>query len=129
MVTVLHQRRLLFEGVSFVVLKGLYAEALAVEALPSDEAAATASRLVDQARSDGTLKPFGSLVVAFSGCVKPGRSVVNELREACVYIASVDLHDSAVDNAMAFLADVEARIPEVLKIIGSGGPPRQNGPG
>ena len=116
MVTVLRERRIRFEGLSFVLLKSSYAEALAVEAVPSIEAATTATRLIAIGRSDGTLKPFGTLAVAFSGRVRPERAVIDELREACVYLASDDLKDSAVDNALTFLADVELRMPRILEI-------------
>jgi hypothetical protein len=121
LVAVLHQRRLGFDGLSIVLLRSAYAEALAVEAPPSVEAAATASRFVHQGRSDRTLNPNGVLGVAFSGCERPGRQAVDELREACVYIVSADLSESAVDNARSFLADVEGRMPEVMRIFGSAG--------
>lgn len=61
MATLLFERRISFEGLSFVLLKSPYAEALAVEVAPSIESATTATRLVRNGRSDGTLKPFGTL--------------------------------------------------------------------
>lgn len=121
MAAVLHQSRYNFDGLSIVLLRSAYAEALAVEAPPSIKAAAAAGRFVHQGRLDGTLNSHGSLAMAFSGCAKPGRFVVNELREACVYIVSTELNESAVDNAQLFLADVEARMPEVMRIVGSAG--------
>ena len=119
MAQVLFRQSLHFEDLSFIVLKGAYAEAIAVQAYPSVEAASIAYRFVDLARSDGTLKPFGSLAVAFRGRVRPDRLVINVLREACVYIVTEDLADSADDNALSFLDDVEARMPEVFRIVGS----------
>ncbi len=121
LVAALHQRRLGFEGLSIVLLRSAQAEALAVEAPPSVEVAAAASRFVHQGRADHTLNPNGVLGVAFSGCERPGRQAVDELRETCVYIVSADLKESAVDNATAFLVDVEDRMPEVLRIVGSAG--------
>ena len=118
MVTVLNQRRFQLEGLSVVVLKAPYAEALAVEAPLSIEAAKLATRFVKQGRSDGTLKPHGVLAVAFSGRAKADRLVVNELREACVYLVRDDLVDSAVDNALSFLGYVEAQMPEVRRVLG-----------
>ncbi len=119
MTVVLRERRLQYEGLSFTLLKSLHAEALAVEALPSVEAAAIAARLIELGRRDGTLKPFGTLAVAFSGRSTADRLVVNELREACVYLASDDRTDAAIDKASSFLDDVEARMPEIQRIADS----------
>ncbi len=118
MTTLLRERRISFEGLSFVLLKSAYAEALAVNAAPSIKAATSATRLIHIGRSDGTLKPFGTLAVAFSGRVRPERDVIYELREACVYLAGDDLRESAVENALTFLADVESRMPKILEIVG-----------
>jgi hypothetical protein len=65
------------------------------------------------------LKPFGTLAVAFSGRARPERDVIDELREACVYLASDDLNDTAVGKALTFLADVESRMPRILEIVGT----------
>ena len=121
MVEVLSERRMSLEGLSFVLLTSAYAEALAVEAPPSIESAAAASHFVRQCRSDGTLRLHGTVAVAFGGCAKPGRLVVDELRRACVYIVTANLTESALDNATSFLADVEARMPEVTRIVASAG--------
>jgi hypothetical protein len=44
----------------------------------------------------------------------------DELRDACVYV-SVDLQGSAVDNALSFLAEVEADMPDAMRIVSCAG--------
>ena len=109
------------DGTEFVLVGNEYAHAVAVEAAPTADAAQIAIKGIRILREHHFLDEFGTLGVAFQGPTRPSREAVSVLRDAEVYVVTDNLKSSAEQNAWAFLADVEQRMPAVKAIV-SGGP-------
>ena len=116
MATVLDRRNFEQDEISFVVLTGLHAIAIAVEALPSIAVSETATRLVNRLRDDGVIGPHVMTGLAFRGPRSPDPEATDALYDSCAYVAVEDLQESAVANAEAFLDEVEAAEPKALAI-------------
>ncbi len=116
MATVLQHREFEQDGISFTMLTGLFAIAVAVEAYPIVCASETAARLVSRLRADGVLSPDHLLGLAFRGTTEPDEDVSVVLRDLCVYLAVSNLQDRAVANAEAFLDEVDSAVPKAFEI-------------
>lgn len=116
MATVLHRREVEHEGVSFTLLTGEHAMAIAVEAEPSVSISGISARLLARLRAEGAVDEDLMVGLAFRGSQRPDPSSMRELVEASVYLAVQNLRDSAVENAQGFLDEVEAEIPEAYAI-------------
>ena len=116
MATVLHRREIEHEGVSFTLLTGEHAMAIAVEAEPSVSISGISARLMTRLRAEGVVDEDLMVGLAFRGSKRPDPTAMRELVEACVYLAVKNLRDSAVEKAQGFLDEVEAEIPEAYAI-------------
>jgi hypothetical protein len=116
MATVLDRREFEQDGISIVLLTGLRATAIAVEALPSVAVSEIATRLVQRLREEGAVRGDAMTGLAFNGSEPPDPEVIDALEESCCYLAVKDLQDSAVANAEGFLEEVEAAAPEARAI-------------
>lgn len=116
MATVLQRREFEQDGISFTMLTGLFAIAVAVDAYPTVGVTETAARLVSHLRADGVLLPDHLLGLAFRGTTEPDEEASVVLRELCVYVAVNNLQECAVANAEAFLDEVDVAGPEAFGI-------------
>ena len=116
MATVLQRREFEQDGISFTMLTGLFAIAIAVEAYPTVGVSEIAARLVSRLRADGVLSPDHLLGLAFRGTTEPDEDALVVLRDLCVYAAVNNLQDCAVANAEAFLDEVDVAAPEAFEI-------------
>jgi hypothetical protein len=116
MATVLERREVEQEGISFVLLTGLHATALAVEALPGVAASEISTRLVLRLIEEGVLSHKVMKGLAFRGSRPPDPDATDALVDSYCYVAVKNLQDSAIANAEGFLDEVEAAAPEALAI-------------
>ncbi len=116
MATVLERREVEQDGISFVLLTGLHATAIAVEALPSVAVSEIATRLVRRLREEGAVSGDTLTGLAFKGSEPPDPEATDALEESCCYVAGNNLQDSAIANAESFLDEVEAVAPEARSI-------------
>ncbi len=116
MATVLKRCEFEQDGISFTMLTGLFAIAVAVEAYPTVGVSELAARLVSRLRADGVLTPDHLLGLVFRGTTELDEDVLLVLRDLSVYVVVNNLQDSAVANAEAFLDEVEVAAPEASEI-------------
>ncbi len=116
MATVLERREFDQDGISFVLLTGLRATAIAVDAPPGVAVSEIATRLVQRLTEDGVLGDGVMIGLAFRGAEEPDAEATEALIESCCYAAVKDLQDSAVANAEGFLEEVESAVPGALAI-------------
>ena len=116
MATVLQRREFEQDGISFTMLTGLFAIAVAVDAYPSVGMSDTAARLVNRLRKYRVVSADYLLGLAFQGTLEPDDEASVSLHELCVYVAVNNLQDSAIANAEAFLDEVDAERPEAIEI-------------
>jgi len=116
MATVLQHREFEQDGISFTMLTGLFAIAVAVEAYPTVSVLEIAARLVSRLRADGVLTPDHLLGLAFRGTTEPDEEASVVLGELCVYVAVNNLQEGAIANAKAFLDEVDVAVPEAFQI-------------
>ncbi len=116
MATVLERRELDQDGISIVLLRGVHATAIALDARPSVAVSEIATRLVHRLTQDGVLGEDAMVGLAFRGSEPPDPVATDALEESCCYVAVKDLQDSAIANAEGFLDEVEASAPEALAI-------------
>ena len=116
MATVLERREVEQEGTSFVLLTGLHATAIAVEAPPGVAISEVATRLVLRLIEEGVLSRDVMKGLAFRGSQSPDPEATDALEDSYCYVAVKNLQESAVANAEAFLDEVEAAAPETLAI-------------
>lgn len=116
MATILHRREFEQDGISIVLLKGLHATAIAVDALPSVAASEIATRLVRRLRQEGAVSGDAMIGLAFKGLELPDPEATDALKSSCCYVAVNNLQDGAIANAEAFLDEVEAAAPEAQGI-------------
>ena len=116
MATVLDRREVEQEGISFVLLTGLHATAVAVEALPGVTISEIATRLVHRLIEEGVLSHDVMKGLAFRGSKPPDPQATVALYDSSCYVAVKNLQDSAVANAEGFLDEVETVAPEARAI-------------
>ncbi len=116
MATVLERREFDQDDISIVLLRGLHATAIALDALPSVAVSEMATRLVQRLTADGLLGDDAMIGLAFRGPEEPTVEATDALIESCCYVAVKDLQDSAVANAEGFLDEAEAAVPKALAV-------------
>ena len=112
MATVLDRREFKQEGISCILLTGLHATAIAVDALPGVAVSEIASRLVRRLVEEGALSREFMTGLAFRGSEPPDPEATDSLGDSYCYVAVKNLQDSAIANAEGFLDEVEAAAPE-----------------
>jgi hypothetical protein len=116
MATVLQRQEFEQDGVSFTMLTGLFAIAIAVDAYPSVGVSDTAARVVNHLRKYRVVSADYLLGLAFRATLEPDDEASVALHELCVYVAVNNLQESAIANAEAFLDEVDAQAPEAFEI-------------
>ena len=116
MATVLDRREFEQDGISFVLLTGLHATAIAVEAFPSVAVSEIATRLVRRLREEGAGSGDAMTGLAFKGSEPPDPEATDALEESCCYVAVNNLQACAIANAEGFLDEVEAAAREAVAI-------------
>ncbi len=116
MATVLNRREFEQDGISFVLLTGLHATAIAVEALPSIAISDIATRLVQRLREEGALGGDAMTGLAFKGSEPADPEATDALEASCCHVAVNNLQDCAIANTVGFLDEVDAAAPEARSI-------------
>lgn len=116
MATVLERREFEQDGISFVLLTGRHATAIAVEAPPGVAVSEVATRLVLRLIEEGVLSHEAINGIAFTGPQSPDHETTEALVDSYCYVAVKNLQETAVANAEAFLDEIEAAAPEALAI-------------
>ena len=92
------------------------ATAVAIDSLPTPKSAALALEAVADLSARFPLAMDGIVGVAFAGEHEPSNDTIDALENGCVYVALNNLKASAIDNAKAFLAEIESHVPEAHRI-------------